>query len=380
MTPHTAKQHEDHLGNVYPSFADMCKAYNKPSNTVRNRLDRNWTLEQALTIDNKNTAVKVKPIKIWTDHLGNEFPSVRAMAEHYGITEKIFWSRKRILNWPLEKILTTPIQDMDAPANAIPIVCNGIEFKSVNALCKYYCIPRTTFKLRLQQGYTPDEAVNIKPKKTKGLVKTKITDPWGKEFPSLAALCKEYHVTKDLVRSRLDLGWTMEKILTNPQVIDPHKPCIGPDGKQYDGFKIMAESFGLSESTLRGRLAQGYSLEDAIYNWENNIFHPQTDHLGNKFNATADMMLYWNISNSSYWAYMKRRNIVNPTDKDKAKVLDVIKPKKKFADITIVKKVAKNYYEICKDNKNYIWSHDQIWNYYRSTINIVFEKGDLCNT
>lgn len=366
---------KDHLGNIYPSRSAMLKHYNLPTSTFTNRLQRNWTLEQALTTPTDGQNPKHNFKKIWTDHLGNEYKSVAEMANHYGITEKIFWSRKRILNWPLEKILTTPVQDQDAPANAKPVICNGITFKSVNALCKYYNIPRTTYKLRISQGLTPEEAIKVEPKKVKGFVKTKITDPWGKEFPSLAALCREYHVTKDLVRSRLDLGWTMEQILTNPEVIDPHKPCVGPDGKTYAGFKIMAEAFGLSESTLRGRLTQGYSLEDAIYNWENNIFHPQTDHLGNKFSSMADMMLYWNMASNNYWAYMKNRGIENPTSADKKKALDIIKPKKKFADIIIVKKITNDFYEISKDNKAYIWSHDQIWNYYWQTIDIKFEKG-----
>lgn len=43
-------EHKDHLGNVYPTFEAMCKAYNLPSSVVRARLDRfKFSLEAALT-------------------------------------------------------------------------------------------------------------------------------------------------------------------------------------------------------------------------------------------------------------------------------------------------------------------------------------------
>lgn len=358
MPTHTAKPCKDHLGNCYSSFSAMCKAYNKPGTTVRNRLDRNWTLEQALTIDNNNTNAKINPIKIWTDHVGNTFPSVRAMAEHYGITEKIFWSRKRVCKWPLEKILTTPVQDQESPANAKPIECNGISFKSVNALCKYYKIPRTTFKLRLQQGYTPEEAVKIQPKEITGFASgsKKCIDPWGNEFKSQAAMYRHYGTTKDIAAGRFAHGWTLEQILMNPEKIDPHKPCIGPDGKEYAGFKIMAESFGVTEGTLRGRLVQGYSLEDALLNWDNHLI--VTDHLGNRFNSKADLYEFWNTTTSTFNARLKHH--------DEISALELISPNTTFDDLTVSKKITKDYYEIILNGKEYIWSKKQIWTYFHN--------------
>lgn len=39
----------DHLGNEYPSFKAMCRAYGKHPDTVNFRLDRGYSLELALT-------------------------------------------------------------------------------------------------------------------------------------------------------------------------------------------------------------------------------------------------------------------------------------------------------------------------------------------
>lgn len=359
MPTHTAKPCKDHLGNCYNSFSDMCKAYGKPNNTVKNRLDRNWTLEQALTIDNSSVNKKVNHIKPIEDHLGNVYPNVHTMAETYGITEKVYWSRKRILKWPLEKILTTPIQDQEAPANAKPIECNGIQFKSINALCKHYGIPRTTYKLRISQGLTPEEAVASKPKPIKGFSAgpKKCIDPWGNEFKSQAAMYRHYGTTKDIAAGRFEHGWTLEEILTNPTKIDPHKECIGPDGKTYAGFKIMAEAFGLSESTLRGRLQQGYSLDEAILHWEDHTI--EVDHLGNKFASRADLYTYWNTTQGTYHA---RKN-KNKSEKD---CLEKIVVNFYYDDMYVTKQLKNNYYEVTINDKPYVLSADTIWAFYHN--------------
>ena len=351
--------YKDHLGNEYPSFTAMCVAYNKPQNTVRNRLSRKWSLEEALTIDNTNTCAKVNHIKTWYDHLGNSFNSVREMAEHYGITEKIFWSRKRILKWPLEKILTTPVQDIESPSNAKSITCNGQTFKSINALCKHYGIPRSTFKLRMSQGYTPEEAINIQPNPVKGFNKRyeKCKDPWGNEFNSKSEMYRHYGVSKDLVTSRLKLGWTLEDILSKPDKINSAKPCVDPKGIEHSSFKDMAKFYGLSEATLRGRLAQGYSLQDALIDWEKHSI--ETDHLNNQFASKSDKYAYWNISIGTYHARKQ-------SNKSEKQCLETIMPNQKFDDLIIIKKITDDYYEVSLNDKSYIWSKSQIWAYYHS--------------
>lgn len=44
-----------------------------------------------------------------TDHLGNQFESMKAMCRHWNITQKAYDYRKK-RNWTLEQILTTPVQ------------------------------------------------------------------------------------------------------------------------------------------------------------------------------------------------------------------------------------------------------------------------------
>lgn len=94
---------EDHKGNKYPSVNAMCKAYKKPSGTVCGRLQKGWTLEQAL----ETPANGSKKANYCFDHLGIKYPSQCARAEAYGKTESCVWNR--LYNgWDLKDALTIP--------------------------------------------------------------------------------------------------------------------------------------------------------------------------------------------------------------------------------------------------------------------------------
>lgn len=145
---------QDHLGNEYASFFDMCKAYGSTDKTVDVRLRKGWSLEDALTRkvqarkgyeiedsdgrkfmsvaeycrfhklsyasisrsirngktleDIENTRLGLKEKR--TDHLGNEFKNMDEMCRHWGIPRDTYCGRKG-LGWSKEKALTTPIKN-----------------------------------------------------------------------------------------------------------------------------------------------------------------------------------------------------------------------------------------------------------------------------
>ncbi len=72
----------DHLGNEYPTITAMARAYGISPSTLQNRLENGIELEEALT----TPASPAIPSVSCTDHLGNEYPSKSAMAKAYGIT------------------------------------------------------------------------------------------------------------------------------------------------------------------------------------------------------------------------------------------------------------------------------------------------------
>ena len=69
-----AKKCKDHLGNEYKSVNDMLSTYGIQRRAYYLRLQRGWTLEEALT--GKNVI----------DHLGNSYPTQQELFKHYNIT------------------------------------------------------------------------------------------------------------------------------------------------------------------------------------------------------------------------------------------------------------------------------------------------------
>ena len=70
---------KDHLGRTYKSFAAMCRAWGVVSRTVATRLDRGFSMEEALTR------------KHWSrEHVvnGHIYSSVAEICKAYGISRR----------------------------------------------------------------------------------------------------------------------------------------------------------------------------------------------------------------------------------------------------------------------------------------------------
>ena len=93
----------DHKGNSYPTIKAMADAYDIPADILTTRLHLKWPIEKALTTP------KIIRKKATTDHKGNSYPSVRKMAEAYQIPYATYWHRRKN-DWSKEKALTTPVQ------------------------------------------------------------------------------------------------------------------------------------------------------------------------------------------------------------------------------------------------------------------------------
>lgn len=189
----------DHLGNVYQTFSDMADAYGINRMTLRQRLKKKMPLEEALTTapEFKN---KRKPL---TAPDGKEYPSIRSLATAYNMDPATLRYRLKIMT--LEDALATPL--------------------GINR--------------------------NTKP----------ITGPDGTEYPSIAALARDYQKPYTEVTHRIRTGWDMKKAMTKPS---NRQPVTGPNGKIYPSRKALARAYGISYETLVTRLCNGWSLEEAL--------------------------------------------------------------------------------------------------------------------
>ena len=175
----------DHLGNTFPSITAMCKHYHILQSAFYDRIDKqHMSLKDALT-----TSVQ-KNNKSCMDHLGNTFPNINAMCEHYNITRHAF--DKRIKKGrSLKDALTEPVRKKNESCTDHL----GNTFPNVKAMCKHYNVDTATFKQRCETGYSIEEALSIIPIinfKTKNLQLTQnlfIKEVKAKKRKTLYAIC-----------------------------------------------------------------------------------------------------------------------------------------------------------------------------------------------
>ena len=96
---------KDHLGQLFPSLAAMARHWGLSPCIVWERIDAGWDMEEALTTP------PIKPTQrrcsFRKDHEGNDFDSTTAMCRHYKIKHKTFLARIQ-RHWTLKDALTTP--------------------------------------------------------------------------------------------------------------------------------------------------------------------------------------------------------------------------------------------------------------------------------
>ena len=97
----------DHLGNTYPTFKAMCDAWKKPITTVRYRLEKGLSIEKALTAPVPVIYKKYNRGTLSKDHLGKMYHSTREMCKAWGVNNWTFLGRLN-KGWSIEKALTTP--------------------------------------------------------------------------------------------------------------------------------------------------------------------------------------------------------------------------------------------------------------------------------
>lgn len=90
---------------VFNSLSELAGAYGLTESCIHYRLEKyGWTLTDAVHTPVKNAGNTT----ICYDHLGNKYPSKKAMVQHYDMRYSTYMSRI-CQGWSIEKALTTPI-------------------------------------------------------------------------------------------------------------------------------------------------------------------------------------------------------------------------------------------------------------------------------
>ena len=287
-----AKTYTDHLGNTFPTRKALAEHYGISDATLAYRLKNGLSMKEALT-----TPMRQQPVVI-KDHLGNVFPTRRALAKHYNMSENTLANRlKRGLS--IEEALNMPMRSQ-------PIVIKdhlGNTFPSLKALAKYYNISETALKYRLKNKSSIEEILTTPVQKRSSHI---CVDHLGNIFPSTAAMIRHYNVTKTILKNRLKKGMSLEEALTTP-VQKQAKTCTDHKGNTFRSIKQMAAFHNIPEAVVRRRIEKGIATEKALT--EPVKIHKQktyTDHLGNVFKSLDAMAAHHHINRATLRGRLKK--------------------------------------------------------------------------
>ena len=186
----------------------------------------------------KLASSRAKPVA----YAGKEYPSVRALAETYGLSEHL--CRVRLQRGiPLEKSL----------GHGKRIAVNGTEYASMNEAAKALGISYSALYIRIKKGLPLDAA--------KGEIQSappsraKPVSYGGKDYPSIKALAKAYSLNEHTCAARLK-----HNIPLDAEPDHGNKP-ITIAGKDYPNLKTAAEALGISYGALWARMKKGLPLD-----------------------------------------------------------------------------------------------------------------------
>lgn len=284
------KKVTDHEGNHYRTIKDMCEHYGIKPYVYQQRRRAGWSMREALT---KPVATYVRTTKGVRDHLGNFYPTVKAMCKAYNIAEATYHRRRRqgaSMKEALEhKIIHQPQKVQDHLGNWYP---------TLNAMCKAYGITTSAYCYRKQTGRTLEECLTQPITKVK-----KVKDHKGNVYATIADMCKAYDVSYNVYHERRRRGKTVEEALTNPakQIIPyerPDGPVIDHLGIEHESFEAMCREYEVVPDTCVSRLSRGQTLEEALR--PSKGLKPVKDHLGNEYPTVTALCKHYGINYSSY--------------------------------------------------------------------------------
>jgi hypothetical protein len=261
-------QYKDHTGAEFKSFYWMCKHHGKSCGYVRGLLKQGMTLERALlskgsipqkqrrTRTYRKNGVKYSGV----DPTGKDHLSFRALCGAYEISEDTVRARLD-RGMSVEEALTKPIDKVrtgNAPPSQIFSEAFGSKFGTWKEVEEHYGLLKQTLKDRIKTGIPLDvPADTIMPCK----------DHLGNEYNNKADMCKAYGITYSNLSGRLDAGWSLEESLTRPIRQDYTKrtvTCVDHIGQRFPSLAARGRYYGLSPGVIRERLQYGWTLEEAL--------------------------------------------------------------------------------------------------------------------
>lgn len=187
-------------------MASLAKAWGLNYHLLHHRLANGWDIKAALTTQTQGPMGNATPSR---DHLGRDFPTLKAMAKAWNISAQAV-ARRLDRGWTIEKALTTPTRN-----------------KGKRQACK---------------------------------------DHLGREYPSLSAMATAWNIHYGTLCGRLSKGWTVKRALTASTQHTGRrcKESLDHLGRVFPSFKVMCEAWDKEPGNVATMLHRGKSLKHAL--------------------------------------------------------------------------------------------------------------------
>lgn len=181
-----ARPVKDHLDNEYPSFNAMAGSYGITPSALRSRLDRGYSLEQALTTPSGE-------LRQPSDHTGRTFRTQKEMCAAWGVNISDY-HRDRQAGLTVEQALTRKRRvRRDLPKTDHL----GQEWPSTKAMCGHWGVNVNTFLHGIEKGMSLEEALA---QGSNAGRKQACVDCFGRGHKSAKAMAEAIHISTETMK------------------------------------------------------------------------------------------------------------------------------------------------------------------------------------
>ena len=224
------------------------------------------------------------------DHLGQEFNSISEMINYWGINKGEYDYRSN-LGWSLEEILTGNRESKPIIRSGNKCIDhNGREYKSIAEMCREYNISSSMYKQRVKAGWSSKCALLVPSRK-----KHSFFDHKGIQYNTLEEKCNAYNITVSTYKCRINRGLSEQEALELPNRNDTRR-CKDHNGKEFESRTKMCEYWNIDVNIFDFRIKKGWDIRSALI-IPINLLHNRT----NSRYIGIDGILYYYIKSANQY-------------------------------------------------------------------------------
>lgn len=178
----------------------------------------------------------------------------------------------------------------------------GNGFNSKPEMCKHYGINYSTYRKRVEKGFSTEEALGIVKvadkrhvvRKAKKNLKASEVDLVidGKTFKSISELAREYNMKEITLRNRILKQRLSPKEAVNRPIEKKDKIKLNINGIEYESIPQLAKAFNLEPYIVYQRIKKGFTVEEAV---QKSMKGKNIEVEGKKFSSIAEAARYYNL-------------------------------------------------------------------------------------